>query len=145
MRIARVALPVAIHSSFDYWVPEGLAIRRGSVVRAGLAKRLLIGVVVDMATTTDVAQDRVQPIHEIVDVIPPLPDDLLSLADFVAGYYQEPLGLVLSQIVPPIGRGGIARADGVLAAPAPPANVASSAATLNTAQQRAVAAVPGAP
>ena len=143
MRIARVALPVAIHSSFDYWVPEGLAIRRGSVVRAGLAKRLLIGVVVDMATTTDVAQDRVQPIHEIVDVIPPLPDDLLSLADFVAGYYQEPLGLVLSQIVPPIGRGGIARADGVLAAPAPPANVASSAAaaTLNTEQQRAVAAI----
>jgi len=115
MRIARVALPVALRSSFDYWVPEGLAIERGLVVRVSLAKRALIGVVVDIATKTDVGQERLQPIYEIVDGVAPLPDDLLRMADFVSGYYQEPLGLVLSQMVPPLGstrgwEGGDARA-----------------------------------
>ena len=115
MGIARVALPVAARLPFDYWVPAGLVAERGSVVRVRLAKRALIGVVVDIATTTEVAHERLQPIEEIVGEIPPLPADLLVLADFVAGYYREPLGLVLAQMVPPLGQGHAAPAG---AAPA---------------------------
>jgi len=103
MTIARVALPVAAPLPFDYWVPSGLAVSRGSVVRVRLARRALVGVVVDIAATSDVDAARLQPLGEIVTDIPALPGDLLELARFVAGYYQEPLGLALAQMVPPLG------------------------------------------
>jgi primosomal protein N' (replication factor Y) len=103
MAIARVALPVATHTTFDYWVPAGLAIDRGAIVRVHLGKRALTGVVVDVAATTDITQQKLQPIHEASE-LPPLSSDLLRLADFVAAYYQEPLGLVLAQMVPPVGQ-----------------------------------------
>ena len=119
MGIARVALPVAACTPFDYWVPAGLAVERGSIVRVRLARRALIGVVIDIATTSEVAHERLQPIDEIVGEIPSLPGDLLQLAEFVAGYYQEPLGLVLAQIVPPLGRGGGSQAGGARSTPMP--------------------------
>jgi len=37
MTIAQVALPVAVAQTFDYWVPSGLAVERGSIVRVTLA------------------------------------------------------------------------------------------------------------
>jgi primosomal protein N' (replication factor Y) len=53
-----------------------------------------------------VRAEKLQPIAEVVQDLPPLPSDLLELARFVAGYYQEPLGLVLAQVVPPVVRAG---------------------------------------
>ena len=47
MPIARVALPVAAATTFDYWMPEGLAVARGSIVRVRLGTRTLVGVVAD--------------------------------------------------------------------------------------------------
>jgi len=116
MAIARVALPVATRTTFDYWVPAGLAIDRGFIVRVRLGKRALTGVVVDIAATTDITQEKLQPIHEASE-LPPLSNDLLQLADFVAGYYQEPLGLVLAQMVPPVGQRVGARSSLAPAAP----------------------------
>lgn len=146
MAIARVALPVATGTPFDYWVPAGLAVERGSIVRVRLAKRALIGVVVDIATKTDVAQERLQPIDEAVSAMPPLAEDLLLLAAFVASYYQEPLGLVLSQMTPPLGKGASARASGLRAAAsplrlAPPAACPEAPRALNAEQRRAVDAI----
>ncbi len=43
-----------------------------------------------------------QPIVELRQDVPPLPADVLELAEFVAKYYQEPLGLVLAQMLPPL-------------------------------------------
>ncbi len=62
MTIASVALAVARHERFDYWVPDGLDVRRGAVVRVLLARRALIGVVVGVGETSDVAQSRLQPL-----------------------------------------------------------------------------------
>ena len=31
MPVARVALPVAAATTFDYWIPEGLAVARGMI------------------------------------------------------------------------------------------------------------------
>ncbi len=105
MTIARVALPVATEGAFDYWVPAGIAVAPGAIVRVHLGRRALVGIVVDISTTTDVAADRLQPIGELLPGLPPLPADVLVLAQFVSGYYQEPLGLVLAQMLPPIGAG----------------------------------------
>jgi primosomal protein N' (replication factor Y) len=101
MAIARIALPIAAHSNFDYWIPDGLAAGRGSIVRVRFARRPLEGVIVGIGGTSEVAREKLQPVDEVVADLPPLTEDLLALADFVAGYYQEPVGLVLAQMLPP--------------------------------------------
>ena len=101
MAIARIALPVPASAAFDYWIPDGLAIGRGALVRVRLAGRALRGIVIDVVATSDVAREKLQPVREVMHDVPALSDDLLHMAEFVATYYQEPLGLVLAQMVPP--------------------------------------------
>ena len=103
MTIARVELPVAADSAFDYWLPAGLAIERGALVRVRLGRRALVGVVVDIVATTNVSPEKLQPVTAVVREMAALPADLLDLARFVSDYYQEPLGLVLAQMLPPFG------------------------------------------
>src|SRR5512139_2146397 len=102
MTIARTALPVAAHSLFDYWLPAGIGAGPGSVVRVRLGPRTLTGVVVEVAEVSAVAREKLLPITEVL-AVPRLPADLLELARFVAGYYQESLGLVLTLMLPPVG------------------------------------------
>jgi len=102
MAVARVALPVATEAAFDYWIPDGLAVDRGSLVRVRLGKRALTGVVVDVAPVSEIPREKLQPIIELRSDVPALPLDVLELAQFVAAYYQEPLGLALAQMLPPL-------------------------------------------
>ncbi len=102
LAIVRVALPVAAHRLFDYWLPAGLVVGRGSVLVVKLGARSLPGVAVELADTSEVGPDRLLPIDQIVAGIPPLPDDLIDLASFIAAYYQQPIGLCLAQMLPPL-------------------------------------------
>ncbi|HEY5307356.1 MAG TPA: primosomal protein N', partial [Casimicrobiaceae bacterium] len=108
MPIARVALPVAAATTFDYWAPNALRVVRGSVVRVRLGPRTLTGVVMDVVVASDVAPERLQTITA-VGAIPPVPEDVLEMVAFVAGYYQEPLGMAAALAVPPLGAGGLVR------------------------------------
>ncbi|MFO1395849.1 MAG: primosomal protein N' [Burkholderiales bacterium] len=103
MPIARVALPVAAGQVFDYWIPQGLVVDKGSVVRAQLGARTLAGVVVDVAAETDVDPKRLLPLRDVLPVM--LPADVQDVAAFVAGYYQSPLGMALALAVPPLAKG----------------------------------------
>ncbi len=102
MPVARVALPVAASTPFDYWVPEGFPAACGALVRVRLAGRPLTGVVVELLEHTDIPRERLQPVEAAMPEMPALPADLLDLGSFVASYYQEPLGLVLAQMIPPL-------------------------------------------
>src|SRR5437660_5382774 len=116
MTIARVALPVGLDRSFDYWAPEGLALSRGNIVRVQLARRSVAGVVVAVTTESSVTREQLQPIDEVVS-LPPLPDDVLALCEFVAGYYQQPLGMALALSVPPLGLRRALRASAEIVEP----------------------------
>lgn len=131
MAIVRVALPVAAHQTFDYWLPTGLAVEPGSVLVARLGRRRLTGVAVEILDVSHVAPERLQPIDEVVAGIMPLADDLRALARFVAGYYQEPIGQCYAQMLPPLA----ARRHAPPASTAPLA--AGTAPALNS-EQRAV-------
>ena len=102
MPVARIALPVAASTPFDYWVPEGFPAPRGALLRVKLAGRPLTGVVVELLEHTDIPRERLQPVEASMPEMPVLPIDLLELGSFVASYYQEPLGLVLAQMIPPL-------------------------------------------
>ncbi len=103
MPIARVALPIPA-PAFDYWVPDHVALERGSLVRVRLSGRARIGVVIELADSTGVAHDRLQPIDEVL-ALPALPSEVLALCEFVAAYYQEAPGLALALALPPVARG----------------------------------------
>ena len=107
MTYARVAVPAATGQAFDYWAPDGLGIERGSLVRVRLANRRCVGVVIGTHSTSDVERERVQPVDDVL-ALPPLPEDVVALAEFVAAYYREPVGLALAQAVPPV-RSGVRR------------------------------------
>jgi primosomal protein N' (replication factor Y) len=103
MSIVRVALPVTVDRLFDYWYPDGLDVRAGSVLRVGLGKRKLIGVAVEKGGESELPPERLAPIEELL-ALPPLPDDLLTTARFVAEYYQQPIGQCFAQMLPPLAR-----------------------------------------
>ncbi len=139
MPIVRVALPVAAATAFDYWVPDGAPVRRGSVVRVVLGPRRMIGVVQDIVAESSVPHDKLQTLADIAEV-PPLPDDVLALGEFVATYYQEPMGLALALAVPPLtaAKARAARRD---AAPADAAQGAAGAVDFNAEQVAAIDAI----
>lgn len=109
MTIARVAAPVAAATPFDYWAPDGVGVARGTLVRVTLARRRCVGVVVAVDAPAEVDRERMLPIDDVVP-LPPMPEDVVALAEFVAAYYREPPGLALALAVPPIGQGDRRRA-----------------------------------
>jgi primosomal protein N' (replication factor Y) (superfamily II helicase) len=131
--IARIAICGGMTPPFDYWIPAGLDVARGSVVRVTLNRRAAVGVVVALDDAAGVAPDKLHALDEVV-ALPPLPAEVMDVAQFVAGYYHEPIGAVLGNVVPPLRtlRGG-RRA----AAPAP----VEPAFTRNAAQAAAVASI----
>jgi primosomal protein N' (replication factor Y) len=80
MPVARIALPVAAATLFDYWIPDGLDVERGALVRVKLGRRSLIGVVNEIVDRSEIPHERLQPIADALRELPPLPEDLLELA-----------------------------------------------------------------
>jgi primosomal protein N' (replication factor Y) (superfamily II helicase) len=99
MPIAHVAMPIAAWQLFDYWVPDGLDVARGDVVRARLGGRRCLGVVTGIEPTSAFAE-RLQPI-EALSGIPRLPEEIMALGDFVGNYYQAAPGLAHALLAPP--------------------------------------------
>src|SRR5437763_14252820 len=102
MAIVRVALPVGVDRLFDYWFPDGLDIPSGSILRARLGGRRLVGVAVEISLKSDLTPEKLSPIDEVASELPPLAPDLCELARFVADYYQQPIGLCFAQMLPPL-------------------------------------------
>ena len=116
MAIARIALPVAAWHLFDYWIPDGLQVAQGDVVRVRLAGRLQCGVVTGIESTSDFL-DRVQPIESLAGVAR-LPAEIMELADFAGAYYQAPPGMAFALVTPPLVRARASNREAMAASPA---------------------------
>jgi primosomal protein N' (replication factor Y) len=99
MAIAHVAMPIAAWQLFDYWVPDGLDVARGDIVRVRFVGRHRLGVVAGMESVSDFTE-RLQPI-DALSGIARLPDELMAMAEFVSDYYQVPPGLAHALLIPP--------------------------------------------
>ena len=139
MAIARVALPVAANRLFDYWLPEGLRVQAGSIVRVTLGRRRAIGVVVEIVGSSLLSPEQIVPIQEVVTELPPLPEDVCSLARFVSAYYQQAIGPCFLDTLPPLGAERKKRSIDKMAA-APNADSATRPLELNPEQRAALAA-----
>jgi primosomal protein N' (replication factor Y) len=115
--IVQVALPVPLPGVFDYLAPEdGPCITPGVRVLVPFGRRNMVGVVVGLADRSDIEQDRLLAIQEVLDGGDPLLDvHLIQLLRWCWMYYKHAPGEVVASALPPALR----KANGVLPPPPP--------------------------
>jgi primosomal protein N' (replication factor Y) (superfamily II helicase) len=100
MKILRVALNVPLPTLFDYACDANAIPAIGSRVRVPFGRRDAAGFVIEHADTSSIPQHRIKKIAGMLDDFPPLPRELLELAEFLSTYYQHPYGEVLFSALP---------------------------------------------
>jgi primosomal protein N' (replication factor Y) len=94
-----VALPVPLDRTFTYAVREGQRPLKGARVIAPFRNEKLIGVVMGLSNKAPVGFEA-KYLEAVLDEEPLLSDNLLALAEWMAGYYLAPLGEVLRGMLP---------------------------------------------
>jgi primosomal protein N' (replication factor Y) len=101
--VLRVAVPGPIDRLFDYLPPDGIqadAVLPGSRVLVPFGRKRLTGVLVETASGSELATDRLRRAEAVLDHEPALPADLLALGLWAAAYYHHPPGEVLATLLP---------------------------------------------
>ena len=102
--IVRVAVPIRHRSQFDYLCEPAAAVGSRVIVPFGRGK--MLGVVTEQLETTDIASDKLRAVERILDATPAIPALLMHTLQWVAQYYQQPIGEVLSGALPKAVRNG---------------------------------------
>ncbi|MEF2964549.1 primosomal protein N' [Paenibacillus sp. M1] len=121
---------------FDYLIPDGMQgwIEVGSRVGVPFGRRTVQGFVLSLHEHTELDPRRMKPIQELLDLVPPLPADLVKLAEWMSGKYACSMISALQAMIPSALKGkaeryislaepgeeesiGEAEADGLFAAP----------------------------
>ncbi|WP_019626030.1 primosomal protein N' [Thioalkalivibrio sp. ALJT] len=105
-RIARIALDRPLDRLFDYRLPEAATPQPGQRIRAPFGRGTAIGVVVELAASSEVPPGRLRALQAVLDAEPLLDASLLELLQFGARYYHHPLGEALLGALPPALRHG---------------------------------------
>ena len=101
-KIARIALDVPLPKLFDYLAVEvdlGPA-DIGRRVKVPFGRRLAVGLLLEMADTSDCPPQKLRRVIETDRTRPPLPADVLALFRFCANYYHYPIGQIALAALP---------------------------------------------
>ncbi|HZX90644.1 MAG TPA: DEAD/DEAH box helicase, partial [Rudaea sp.] len=101
--VLRIALPVPLMQVFDYLPPAGTGIgacARGSRVLVPFGRSRRVGVVVDVAAHSELADKQLKPALALLDPTPLLTDELMDAVIWTSRYYHHPLGEVLHAALP---------------------------------------------
>ena len=98
MTIARVALDCPVDSLFDYR-STGQTPPVGQLVVVPFGRRRQVGLVLDVAEHSEIADVRLRSIESSLPV-EPLPGDTLALIRFSSEYYQYPIGQAVFVALP---------------------------------------------
>jgi primosomal protein N' (replication factor Y) len=90
MAIARVALDCPVDSLFDYRT-SAVSPRVGQLVVVPFGRRRQVGLVLELAEHSELADQRLRNVERLLPV-EPLPGDTLDLTRFSSEYYQYPIG-----------------------------------------------------
>lgn len=107
--ILRLALPSPLRRLFDYLPPSGAseaALKPGVRLRVPFGRRDVVGVLIEVASESEVPEAKLKPALELLDVRPALPSSLFKLCRWTAQYYQHSLGDTLSWALPVLLRQG---------------------------------------
>ncbi|HMC13408.1 MAG TPA: primosomal protein N' [Gallionellaceae bacterium] len=101
MPIVRVALDVPLSTLFDYKLAGNVTIAPGQRVVVPFGRKQMVGVVMECAAASGLVAERIKPVGRVLDEIPPLSADMLSLLRFCSNYYHHPLGATVLSALPP--------------------------------------------
>jgi primosomal protein N' (replication factor Y) (superfamily II helicase) len=137
-RIARVeplTLTRAVRGPFDYRLrPDQSDVGVGALLRIPFGRRTMLGVVLELATDSELAPDR---LAEPDAVLPPgVPADLVELAGWIAEQYCSTPARALTLVLPPGVAGGARRKPVLVAELTGPGAQALSDGTTLTDRQR---------
>lgn len=97
--ILKIALDVPLDRLFDYLSGEH-DVQVGQRVLVPFGSRNQIGIVMDIAGSSDIAVEKLKPILQAFNEETPLAAEMLSLIKFSADYYQYPFGQALLSSLP---------------------------------------------
>ena len=99
--ILRVALDVPLPKLFDYRAEDATRADIGCRVLVPFGKKHLVGLIVELATESDLPASRLRSATKILRDLPPLGTHWLDLVKFCSSYYHHPLGEVVSAALAP--------------------------------------------
>ncbi|SPB14193.1 primosome assembly protein PriA [Caballeronia novacaledonica] len=96
----RVAVDQPIPALFDYRyaLPDAPAV--GMLVQVPFGRREVVGLICEIAHSSDVPAEKLRAVTEICDACAPLSEAWIALAAFAADYYQRSLGEVALPALP---------------------------------------------
>ena len=100
MPIVRVALDLPLDTLFDYQIAHDMTLATGQRVLVPFGRKQMVGVVMECATGSTLASERIKQITQVLDEAPLLPDELLALLRFCSDYYHHPLGAAVLPALP---------------------------------------------
>ena len=98
MPIVRVALDIPLSTLFDYTAVEEVAIGQRVIVPFG--KRQMVGVVMEVVASSEMAPERIKPVTQVLGDSIPLSGELLDLLRFCSDYYRYPIGPTVLAALP---------------------------------------------
>jgi primosomal protein N' (replication factor Y) (superfamily II helicase) len=113
--VLRIAIPVPLMQVFDYLPPKGTnagELARGCRVLVPFGRGRRVGVVIDAAAHSDLADDRLRRVLAVLDPAPLLTAELMDAVVWTSRYYHYPLGEVLHAALPAGLRSARAAEDG---------------------------------
>lgn len=99
-KIARVALDVPLPKLFDYLGDELSEADIGRRVRVPFGRKQLVGLLLEIAGTSELPPEKLKPVIETDRRLPPLAGDVLALLRFCAAYYHYPIGQISLAALP---------------------------------------------
>ena len=107
-RVEPLTLTRAVRGPFDYRLrPEQADVGVGALLRVPFGRRKALGIVLELATESALAPDR---LAEPDAVLPPgVPPDLVELAGWIATQYCSTPARALALVLPPGTAGGVRR------------------------------------
>jgi primosomal protein N' (replication factor Y) len=100
MKVLRVALDVPVAKLFDYLIDGADSAAVGDRVVVPFGARERVGVVVEVATASAVANARLKPVARVLQGAPQLGASWLELMRFLSTYYQRPFGETVAAALP---------------------------------------------
>jgi len=102
MKIVRVGLDVPVNKLFDYRCNADVEI--GARVLVSFGKRSAVGIVVEIAASSDQKPAQLKSITRVLRDVPPFSADDLKLLRFASEYYHYPLGAAVFGALPALLR-----------------------------------------
>ncbi|MDH2917526.1 MAG: primosomal protein N' [Gallionella sp.] len=100
MSIIRIALDVPLSTLFDYELSGGTPLEIGQRVVVPFGKKEVVGIAMERMEQSDLEVSRIKSVLRVLNDVPPLPMELLTLLRFCSDYYHYPIGMTALSALP---------------------------------------------